>query len=337
MWSEAAEHRENVLRQLAERLIRDPCLPSRCLAEAIWGPGVPAWKAKQAIRRLHAGFVPAGIDREVLAAALKQRCGRRWDRDSALQILRGLAERLGRVPRMCDVRGDGMPSGTTYVYLFGSWNAALQAAGLPVQKNSPVLRWRHPGDPREDAVRALRAATELAGGPPSRQVYNDLRTSLSRSDWPAVGSVHAMFGSWREALEASGLGGGPLVRRTRPEEDVSASAVRALVSRLAARGFAVLRDFEGVPAPLTRRVRAELARCGVPVLQVRRRMAGLLVKVASSGWPEVPGKERGRAYALRLAAGECAQEVARLEGLTRERVRQLAWRYLASAARRLRR
>ncbi|MEW5934463.1 MAG: hypothetical protein AB1816_12875 [Bacillota bacterium] len=64
---------------------------------------------------------------------------------------------------------------------------------------------------------------------------------------------------------------------------------------------------------------------------VRRRMAELLAKAVSRGWPEVPGKERGRGYALRVASGETMRAIGDSEGLTRERVRQLVREYLAYA------
>jgi hypothetical protein len=64
---------------------------------------------------------------------------------------------------------------------------------------------------------------------------------------------------------------------------------------------------------------------------VRRRMAELSVGAVSRGWPEVPGKERGRSYALRLASGDTMRAIGESEGLTRERVRQLVREYLACA------
>ncbi|MEW5933625.1 MAG: hypothetical protein AB1816_08595, partial [Bacillota bacterium] len=193
---------------------------------------------------------------------------RRWDRGSVLEALWGLAARLGRVPRMRDVGRDGLPDGWTCRRFFGSWNAALRAAGLPVNRNSPAFTWRHPGDSREDAVRALRAAAELAGGAPSAGLYRELRLSLGRSDWPSVSSMHAMFGRWSAALEAAGLDGGPRVRVVRAGEAAAAVSVRNVVSRVVARGFAVPGDFASLSAGAAVRARAELARRGVPVVVV---------------------------------------------------------------------
>jgi hypothetical protein len=50
--------------------------------------------------------------------------------------LRQLAERLGRVPRIADVAGL-RPSAYQYVAGFGTWTAALTAAGLPLRNHRP--------------------------------------------------------------------------------------------------------------------------------------------------------------------------------------------------------
>lgn len=244
----AGWYREEVLRRVAAELIRNPGTSCRSLAEVAWGPGVPPWRVKEVLRRLRAGVVPAGVDRDLLAAAFaRRRVFLRWDRDSALEALRVLAAKLGRIPRMQDTRGaSGVPAAGVYCRLYGSWNPALRAAGLPVNRASPALVWRHRGDPREDAVAALRAAAELTGGVPSISAYEGLRHSLGRADWPSVCSLRIIFGSWSRALEAAGLDGGPRVRVVRPREVTAVVSAEPLVSRVAARGFAVPSDFAGV-------------------------------------------------------------------------------------------
>lgn len=328
----AGLHGDEVLRRVAAELIRDPRASCRRLAEAVWGPGAPYWWARDALRRLRAGVVPAGVDPDLLAAVLAARSSpRRWDRGSVVEALRGLAARLGRVPRVCDAGKNGVPAAGTCCRLFGSWNAALRAAGLPVNRDSPAFTWRHPGDRREDAVRALRAAAELAGGTPSEGLYEELRFSLGRSDWPSVCTLRVLFGTWSAALGAAGLDGGPRLELVRAPEAAAEASARDVVSRVLERGFAVPADFAGVSPGAAVRARAELARRGVPVVAVWRGMAELLVEAASRGWPEVPGKERGRGYALRLASGETMRAIGKSEGLTRERVRQLVREYLACA------
>lgn len=330
--TEAGWYNEVALGRVAAELIRDPRVSSRQLAEVVWGSGTPAWRAREALRRLRAGVVPAGIDPGLLTAALATRPSlRRWDQVSVLEALQDLAVRLGRTPRMRDAGNNGAPDAGTCCRLFGSWNAALRAAGLPVNRNSPAFAWRHSGDSRKDAVGALRAAAELAGGPPSLGLYEELRFSLGRSDWPSACSLRVIFGSWSAALEAAGVDGGPRVRMLRPEEAVAVISARDVVSRAVARGFAVPADFADLSPGDTMRARAELVRRDVPVVAVWRRMAELLVEAASRGWPEVPGKERGRGYALRLASGETMRAIGESEGLTRERVRQLVREYLAFA------
>jgi len=322
---------DEALRRIAAELINDPHVSCRRLAEAVWGPGTPYWWARDGLRRLRAGVVPAGVDPDLLAAALASRQSRlrRWDRASVVEALRGLAARLGRVPRMRDAGKNGVPDAGTCCRLFGSWNNALRAAGLPVNRNSPAFTWRHPGDSREDAMRALRAAAEQAGGPPSVGLYEELRLSLGRSDWPSVCTLRVLFGSWSAAVEVAGLDGGPRLRLVRAPGVATEAFVRDVVSRVLERGFAVPGDFAGLSSGVASRARAELARRGVPVVVVWRRTAGFLVEAASRGWPEVQGKERGRGYALRLASGETMRAIGESEGLTRERVRQLVREYLA--------
>ena len=51
--------------------------------------------------------------------------------------LQRLADDLGSTPKMADMLDHGKFSPTTYHTRFGSWTAALEAAGLPPNKRSP--------------------------------------------------------------------------------------------------------------------------------------------------------------------------------------------------------
>lgn len=321
----------DVLARVAAELIQDPRVSYRVLANAVWGPEATSRRAKEAVRRLRAGNVPPGVDKDLLAAVLSQRTRRCWNRDSVLQALRSLAASLGRTPRECDVKETGTPDAGTCCRLFGSWNNALRAAGLPVNRASPAFAWRRRADARQEIIRALRDAADLAGGAPSVALYEELRCSLARRDWPSASTVRGVFGRWSAALRAAEIDSRPHVQRVRPEQAVRAACAADAVSGAALRGFAVPGDFAGMPKGTALRARVELARRGVPVVTVRRNMAGLLAEAASRGWPEVPGKERGREYALRLARGETMRAIGRSVGLTRERVRQLAVGYLVRA------
>ena len=53
------------------------------------------------------------------------------DDETLLKILRDLTDKLGRTPTMRELRTyPGLPSRSAYARHFGSWNAALEAAGL---------------------------------------------------------------------------------------------------------------------------------------------------------------------------------------------------------------
>lgn len=127
------------------------------------------------------------------------------------------------------------------------------------------------------------------------------------------------------------MDGGPRLGLVRAPEAAARASARDVVSRVLGRGFAVPGDFASVSPGAAVRARAELAWRSVPVVAVWRRMAELLVKAASHGWPEVPGKGRGRSYVLRLASGKTMRAIGQAEELTREQVRQLVREYLAHA------
>jgi hypothetical protein len=62
---------------------------------------------------------------------LEPRCGRRYETEELLQILRELAEELGRTPTIAELQARAdLPSPYTYRDRFGRWNEALGKAGL---------------------------------------------------------------------------------------------------------------------------------------------------------------------------------------------------------------
>lgn len=88
------------------------------------------------------------------------------------------------------------PSANSVRTHFGSWNAALAEAGLPLR--------RHPRWTRDEILGALaRWARDHDGAPPR---YADLRAARDRMLWPDPKTVASAFGSWSEALAAAGLG-----------------------------------------------------------------------------------------------------------------------------------
>ena len=92
-------------------------------------------------------------------------------------------------------RDDGIPNLATIQRHFGSWNAALTAAGLPTRAQHEK-RWT-----RGKVIRALQRETKRRGRPPSEGEW-DRPTTKSR---PSANTVKRIFGSWNAALEAAGL------------------------------------------------------------------------------------------------------------------------------------
>lgn len=122
---------------------------------------------------------------------------RRWGTDEEiLEMLRSLAEELGRTPEHNDLQADvDMPNAEVYVHRFGTWNNALRAAGLKVV--------HHRGRSNQDMIEALQALAKKLGRIPS---YNDARTASSEdSSMPSCCTYTRRFGSWDEALKAAKL------------------------------------------------------------------------------------------------------------------------------------
>jgi Homing endonuclease associated repeat len=114
----------------------------------------------------------------------------RYTDEEVVRALRADAERLGRAPtgvewrrRPLDVPGLGAVR--TH---FGSWNAALRAAGLEVSKE--YGKWT-----RELVIGALRRDAARRGRSPTREEW-----SAARPTRPHWGAVEQLFGSWNAGL-----------------------------------------------------------------------------------------------------------------------------------------
>ena len=119
---------------------------------------------------------------------------KRFTDDELLDLLRMAAVKLGRTPRVIELKGmDDYPSPVTYTKRFGSWDDAVRRAGL-----APRSRvWRRYTD--EELIDALqRAAGELGRAPTSK----DLERTKGL---PAPLTYQTRFGSWSNALRAAGF------------------------------------------------------------------------------------------------------------------------------------
>ena len=100
--------------------------------------------------------------------------------DELLARLREFYQRHGRSPTIRD-----FPGGSTIEKRFGSWNAALQMAGLPINKQGRFSN--------EELLDKLRLFHQQHGRPPTLQ------------EFPSGSTIEQRFGSWNSALEAAGL------------------------------------------------------------------------------------------------------------------------------------
>ena len=95
----------------------------------------------------------------------------------------------------------GAPSAGVYVKRFGSWNAALSAAGLPLnKKGARCRRWAD-----SEILEALRALAENLG---RRPVHSDF-VSRDPAEMPSLPLIRRRFGSFKKAVEAAGIAGLP--------------------------------------------------------------------------------------------------------------------------------
>jgi hypothetical protein len=124
----------------------------------------------------------------------------RWEsRDAIVHALRRDTKRRGRPPKQTEwaKTGRDRPSARLVALRFGTWNAALAAAGLPTRAPAPrkQIFWTH-----DRITAALVREYRRTGRVPRARDW--LRGS---STHPATPTVQARFGSWNAAIEAAGL------------------------------------------------------------------------------------------------------------------------------------
>ncbi|WP_115863010.1 homing endonuclease associated repeat-containing protein [Halorussus litoreus] len=130
-----------------------------------------------------------------------------------------VAEERGRPPTVAEIREDGEYAVTTYLDRFGSWNCALDAAGLEPRRS------RRDAIPTRELVRELRQMATRLGRRPRRADMDDCG--------PYAGmTYYNRFGSWDEALDAAGIRTDDGRTFVEGRCDVCAAAVREPVSDL---------------------------------------------------------------------------------------------------------
>ena len=111
-------------------------------------------------------------------------------RSDLIESMQELADDLGRTPTENDMDESGDYAATTYRNRFDTWNAALEEAGLSVNK--------HHGIPKADLLAELQRVADELGETPRRREFVEM------GKW-GYGAYEDAFGSWNGALEAAGL------------------------------------------------------------------------------------------------------------------------------------
>jgi hypothetical protein len=125
-----------------------------------------------------------------------------WTKQRVIEALQSSAAWHGRVPRYRDWVGPptgdepDRPSKTTVLKRFGSWNRALEAAGLRPGKRQ---EWS-----RSEAVDAIEHWSETEGRTP-RPIEWKKRAKPHEPERPTEVTIRRIFGSWESALRAAGL------------------------------------------------------------------------------------------------------------------------------------
>jgi hypothetical protein len=117
-----------------------------------------------------------------------------WTRDELVDALRRFAAEHGRPPTRGDltgIHGSGYPAGSVVERTFGTFTAALVAAGLD-------LHGRPRAATTEDMLQALRTYSDRHGAWPNSQRWRDV------GGWLSTSAIIRRFGSWATAMaEAS--------------------------------------------------------------------------------------------------------------------------------------
>ncbi len=115
-----------------------------------------------------------------------------YSQKELIDYLQKAAVELGHSPFINEMDElKGYPSSSAFVYQFGSWNEALKAAGLKVNRIKEYSR--------EELITYLQKAVKELGRTPSGDEMNKL------NGYPSVTAFTNQFGSWNEAIEAAGL------------------------------------------------------------------------------------------------------------------------------------
>ncbi|NGM71427.1 hypothetical protein G6M89_20935 [Natronolimnobius sp. AArcel1] len=121
---------------------------------------------------------------------LKASRKRRVTDEELLEELNRLADDLGRIPAANEMVSDGEFHNRTYTDRFGSWDEALDAAGLEASGEGYI--------PKETLLGELNRLAETLGRTPTT-------TDMNEHGAHSIGTYRKRFGSWDDALDEAGI------------------------------------------------------------------------------------------------------------------------------------
>jgi hypothetical protein len=152
----------------------------------------PRWPAAYQVQQLFGSWSAA------VAAAGVDAAPRLWSQKEVIDVAQQWARLHGRAPRCVEwrrVAGDASrPTDALVIELFGSWNAMLAAAGLPIAHRA----WS-----REQTLAALATWIGMHGQPPTASDW--AHSHNGQATHPSASWVHECFGSWNAMLAAGGV------------------------------------------------------------------------------------------------------------------------------------
>lgn len=151
-----------------------------------------------------------GIEREIRSTGERDN---RWvkEKERMVRWLKDKAMSLGRAPRPAECTGKDEPFDLSLVLeAFGSWSAALEAAGI-----RPPERARRRFSRGITADQCLASLRNLAHELGRRPTVDDLNSETAIiCGCPSYGTLRLIFGSFRAALNQAGLETAPSKRQS---------------------------------------------------------------------------------------------------------------------------
>jgi len=145
----------------------------------------------------------------------------RLSEEELFDALQALADDLGETPSVNQMINQGEYSASVYKTRFGSWNDAIQAAGLESNSDAPPAG----AIEKTELVAALQELAAELGKTPTMVEMDEQGAHHSRT-------YHDRFGSWTAALEAAGLDLEGHTKAKQPTEQNLLDALRAFADDL---------------------------------------------------------------------------------------------------------